>query len=213
MENIRFSKELGRRQYPQGAGQENLCPSAYLTMGLMKPLLPESPQYHLCRVTCKLKHFWHSLRPVQGRGTAGRYGCSYVLAGWSLSTQPFLLSAGIAAAQLPWCQLAVQQLAHSFSSSCFPCSSFPGLNSFLFCSTSPFSKGNIRSGFCSSWRSLDAFQREQILVLKNNWQGRELSHRAPRLSCLGQKTTERKWTDVYQLFSTTSNHILPCICG
>lgn len=78
---MRLSNELVRSQTPQGADLENLCPGAYL---IRPPLLPESPEYQVCSVTCKLKHFWHSLGPEQGAGTAGSCGCSCLLAGWSL---------------------------------------------------------------------------------------------------------------------------------
>lgn len=80
-EEHQAQQRAGEKSTPQGAGLQNLCPRAYLIMGLIRPPLPESPEYQVCRVPCKL---WHSLRPEQGPGTAGSCGCSCLLAGWSL---------------------------------------------------------------------------------------------------------------------------------
>lgn len=163
MKNIRHSKELVRSWTPQGGGLENLCPRAYLTLGLIEPPLPESPEYQVCRDTCKLKYFWHFLRSEQGQALLGAVGAHVSLQGGGRSTQHFLLSTGIAAAQPPWCPLAVQQFVHAFSPSCFPGSSFPVLDSFLLCPPLPFSRGNIRNGSGSSWRNINAVGRAELI--------------------------------------------------
>lgn len=86
-------------------------------------------------------------------------GAPVSLQGEVCFTQAFPLSAGIAAAWPPRCWLAVQQFAHAYSPSCFPSSSFAVLDSLLLCSPSPFSRGSVRNGSYSSWRSINAAGR------------------------------------------------------
>lgn len=163
--NIRFNKELVRSQTPHDASVENLCPRARLIMGLLRSLLPESPEYQVCRAACQA--CLTLPEATAGSGTTGCYGAHISFQGKVCSTRNFLLSAGITAAQT---LLSVQQFMDVFSPRCVPGSSFPVLDSFLLFSPSPFSRASVRNGSCSSWRSINAVERAEQ-ALKNDWWG------------------------------------------
>lgn len=153
---MRVSNELVRSQTPQGAGLENLCPGAYL----IRPPCCQSHQNTKCAGS-------HPNASISGapwgwsrvQALLVAVGAHVSLQGEICFTQAFLLSAGIAAAWPPRCWLAVQQFAHAYCPSCFPSSSFAVLDSLLLCSPSPFSRGSIRNGSYSSWRSINAAGR------------------------------------------------------
>lgn len=164
----------------------------------------QSPQNTLvCRP--HVKHFWQCLRPEQGQALLAAVGAHISFQGEVCSTQHFLLSTGITAAQTPWCQLSVHQFMDVFSPSCIPGSSFPLLDSFLSL--------NFFKRKCHKWIL------QQLEEHEHSWKSRtgakeQLTgeHGGLKLMWLCQGTAGTEYIDVYQLFSTIPNHLFLCIC-